>query len=354
MYHFNNITVTPNNEGVLISTPTRDVQVRIGRPNTVFIDGHIEDWENASDAYLLKRAKKRVCDNNFTLFNGVKETAKLALDGKFDELVKLIGGYNYPRSYEIDPNSKVVKIVGKYNPYESEDTRKSNAKVKLIERTLDETFNSIKIGYTNALKDLKKKRGYNRITVDFYIGDSKLPHQYSHGENSNVNYPRDIALSILDSLNYVDEYKFDVFSDYMNFLSEFGYSENCDNASKNRFKEGEQIIESMKRIRDEVSIDYTANHAAMLWLTNGFSDGDEELAQKGYIPLDEIEYSICTATIVWKDTSVEEEVTISFYEKGIHTSDYEKDENIFYYFEIGEDLYGNQGDFILTKLNWKN
>lgn len=46
------------------------------------------------------------------------------------------------------------------------------------------------------------------------------------------------------------------------------------------------------------------------------------------------------------------DVIIGFCEKGESTEDNVKDEDIFYYLEVGDELYGDHGDFSINKVEW--
>ena len=195
----------------------------------------------------------------------------------------------------------------------------------------------------DGIVEVDGKRGYYRDEADFTIGESDDVHTFSYGINSDPNFPRDIGLSILDSLSYSFEYKFETFSDYITFMREFGYV--CSGKDgEDMTEKGEEIIESIKSVTKATNIDYTYNLPAMAWIGNGFGDGDDKLARLGYVPEDTIPYSKCFVVVV--DNGEETEREISF-------SPDDGNSDIFAYFNVGDELIGDHDGYSITEVRWE-
>jgi len=330
MYRFNNMRIIPNDDGMVLTDGKKDVQVYLGKIEEYLQLASVSGIHDMSKEDLLRRAKRGLAEGMLPQCT-VRATAQLALDCDFDGLVKFFQKVYEDRFAEDDAKRK----------------RKSPLVLKM-EKDLDVAYKIAQTSYDAYRKDYARKNGFKRKKVDFTIGSSKVVHTYSYGAGHELLAPLEIGLDIFDNLMYLDEYDgLDTIGKAMDFAHNFGYD--CD-----RNSELEKVISTIVEFGNATGLSVTCDNPAVgAWRGNGIGDGDEWRVMKGLLPEGDAEYNSLYITIVWKEDGKEEEMLAGFYSDDESPEDDPKDDSIFYYFEDGEAILGDMGDFVVTAIRWE-
>lgn len=256
MYIFDNITITPNNDGFIISNGTDSTQVFTTDEVIYEVPYEHQDWELLSDDEILERTKRAKIISLASKCT-THEQIELVASKDFDGLMQ-----SFQEQY--------IKTTTSDNPV-------SGLVIK-IENELMVAYNTRLERYHKQLASERKRKAYNRKKVSFTVGNDHTIRSYTCGETSKAR-ALEVGLSILYDLSTLDEYDgLDTLAKAMNFMTDFGYD--CNNQQV-----GVPIVESLVTLSKAMGFSIPAsNRHVQEWTSNGVGDGDEELIKQGLLP----------------------------------------------------------------------